>query len=249
MTNRFVIIVPARAASTRLPNKPMVQINGRSLISRIINLAQSSNAINSYIATDSIEIKNHAESLGANVVMTSDKHVSGMDRIAEAAKKIDLPLDTLILNLQGDEPFMPLQIINKLPMLVSKDAPITTACVSFNENMDINNPNEVKVVRSKSKKAIYFSRSVIPNSFTFDYKNYLKHLGIYAYTNETLQALSKLDQTENEKTERLEQLRFLDNGFNIYVEDFEFDAPIGIDTPDDLEAAIAFAKKMTDDAI
>ena len=114
MTNRFVIIVPARAASTRLPNKPMVQINGRSLISRIIDLAQSSNAINSYIATDSIEIKNHAESLGANVVMTSDKHASGMDRIAEAAKKIDLPLDTLILNLQGDEPFMPLQIINKL---------------------------------------------------------------------------------------------------------------------------------------
>jgi 3-deoxy-manno-octulosonate cytidylyltransferase (CMP-KDO synthetase) len=227
MTDRFVIIVPARAASTRLPNKPMMPIHGRSLISRIIDLAQSSNAINSYIATDSIEIKNHAESLGANVVMTSDKHASGMDRIAEAAKKIDLPLDTLILNLQGDEPFMPLQIINKLPMLVSKDAPITTACVSFNENMD---------------------RSVIPNSFTFDYKNYLKHLGIYAYTNETLQALSKLDQTENEETERLEQLRFLDNGFNIYVEDFEFDAPIGIDTPDDLEAAIAFAKEMTDDA-
>ena len=103
--------------------------------------------------------------------MTSEEHASGTDRIAEAAKKIDLPLNTLILNLQGDEPFMPLQIINKLPMLISKDAPITTACIRFNEKMDINNPNEVKVVRSKSKKAIYFSRSVIPNSFTFDYKN------------------------------------------------------------------------------
>ena len=91
-------------------------------------------------------------------------------------------------------------------MLISKDIPISTACISFNEKMDINNPKEVKVVRSKSKKAIYFSRSVIPNSFTFDYKNYLKHLGIYAYTNETLQALSKLDQTSNEKTEKLENI-------------------------------------------
>ncbi len=172
MTNRFVIIVPARAASTRLPNKPMISINGRSLISRIIDLAHSSNAINTYIATDNIEIKNHVESLGANVVMTSEEHASGTDRIAEAAKKIDLPMNTPILNLQGDEPFMPLQIINKLPMLVSKDAPISTACIGFNEKMDIKNPNEVKVVRSKSKKAIYFSRSVIPNSFSFDYKNY-----------------------------------------------------------------------------
>ena len=243
MINRFVIIVPARAASTRLPNKPMISINGRSLISRIIDLAHSSNAINTYIATDNIEIKNHVESLGANVVMTSEEHASGTDRIAEAAKKIDLPMNTPILNLQGDEPFMPLQIINKLPMLVSKDAPISTACIGFNEKMDIKNPNEVKVVRSKSKKAIYFSRSVIPNSFSFDYKNYLKHLGIYAYTNQTLQELSKLDQTANEKTERLEQLRFLDNGFNIFVEDFDYDTPIGIDTPEDLEAAITFAKK------
>ena len=243
MTDSFVIIVPARAGSTRLPNKPLAMINKSTVISRIIDLANSSDAASVYIATDSKDIADHCRSCGANVVMTSSDHVSGMDRIAEAAKKIDLPLDTLILNLQGDEPFMPLQIINKLPMLISKDAPIATACISFNENMDINNPNEVKVVRSKSKKAIYFSRSVIPNSFTFDYKNYLKHLGIYAYTNETLQALSKLDQTSNEKTEKLEQLRFLDNGFNIYVEDFKFDVPIGIDTPDDLEAAIAFAKK------
>ena len=243
MTNHFVIIIPARAASTRLPNKPMAMINGRSLISRIIDLAHSSNAINSYVATDSIDIKDHVESYGANVVMTSDEHQSGMDRIAEAAKKIDLPMNTPIVNLQADEPFMPLQIINKLPLLITKEAPISTACVSFNENMDVNNPNEVKVVRSKSKKAIYFSRSVIPNSFIFDYKNYLKHLGIYAYSNETLQTLSKLQPTENEKAERLEQLRFLDNGFNILVEDFEYDAPIGIDTPEDLEAAIAFAKK------
>ncbi len=243
MTDSFVIIVPARAGSTRLPNKPLAMINGRTLISRIIDLANSSNASNVYIATDSDEIKDHCESCGANVVMTSSNHISGMDRIAEAARILNLNLDTPIVNLQGDEPFMPVQIINQLPMLLTTDIPISTACIKFSSTMDFNSPHEVKVVRSRSKKAMYFSRSVIPNSFTAEYKNYLKHLGIYAYTNETLQALSKLKPTLNEESEKLEQLRFLDNGFNIIVEDFECESPIGIDTPEDLEAATIFANK------
>ena len=96
--------------------------------------------------------------------MTSSDHVSGMDRIAEAAKILDLPDDIPIVNLQGDEPFMPLEIINQLPMLLSDDIPISTACIKFTDNMDFNSPHEVKVVRSVSKKAIYFSRSVIPLS-------------------------------------------------------------------------------------
>tara|TARA_B100001996_G_scaffold161476_1_gene123132 strand:+ start:882 stop:1619 length:738 start_codon:yes stop_codon:yes gene_type:complete len=243
MTDSFVIIVPARAGSTRLPNKPLAMINGRTLISRIIDLANSSNASNVYIATDSDEIKDHCESCGANVVMTSSNHISGMDRIAEAARILNLNLDTPIVNLQGDEPFIPVQIINQLPMLLTTDTPISTACIKFSSTMDFNSPHEVKVVRSRSKKAMYFSRSVIPNSFTAEYKNYLKHLGIYAYTNETLQALSKLKPTLNEESEKLEQLRFLDNGFNIIVEDFECESPIGIDTPEDLEAATIFANK------
>ena len=243
MTDSFVIIVPARAGSTRLPNKPLAMINGRSVISRIIDLANSSNASNLYIATDSEEIKDHCESHGANIVMTSSDHISGMDRIAEAAKILDLPLGIPILNLQGDEPFMPVQIINQLPMILSTDTPISTACIKFSNAMDFSSPHEVKVVRALSKKAIYFSRAIIPNSFTADYKNYLKHLGIYAYTNETLQTLCKLKPTANEELEKLEQLRFLDNGFNIFVEDFECEAPISIDTPEDLEAAIIFAKK------
>ena len=243
MTDSFVIIVPARAGSTRLPNKPLVMINGRTLISRIIDLANSSNASNVYIATDSDEIKDHCESCGANLVMTSSNHISGMDRIAEAARILDLHQDTPIVNLQGDEPFMPVQIINQLPMLLTTDTPISTACIKFSSTIDFNSPHEVKVVRSRSKKAMYFSRSVIPNSFTAEYKNYLKHLGIYAYTNETLQALSKLKPTLNEESEKLEQLRFLDNGFNIIVEDFECESPIGIDTPEDLEAASIFANK------
>ena len=243
MINSFVIIVPARAGSTRLPNKPMAMINGCTVISRVIDLANTSNASNIYIATDSDEIKDHCESYGANVVMTSSDHISGMDRIAEAAKKLDLPNDVPIINLQGDEPFMPVQIINQLPMLLSINTPISTACIKFSNKMDFNSSHEVKVVRSLSKRAMYFSRAVIPNSFTAEYKNYLKHLGIYAYTNDTLQALSKLKPTANEELEKLEQLRFLDNGFNIIVEDFEYEVPIGIDTPEDLEAATIFAKQ------
>ena len=243
MTDSFAIMVPARAGSTRLPNKPLANINGKTVISRIIDLALSSNASNVYIATDSDEIKDHCESSGVNVVMTSSSHISGMDRIAEAAKTLDLPDDIPIVNLQGDEPFMPIEIINQLPMLLSDDVPISTACIKFTKNMDFNSPHEVKVVRSVSKTAIYFSRSVIPNPSNSGSQNHLKHLGIYAYTNKTLQALSALKPTANEESEKLEQLRFLDNGFDIFVQDFKCEAPISIDTPEDLEAARAFAKK------
>jgi 3-deoxy-manno-octulosonate cytidylyltransferase (CMP-KDO synthetase) len=243
MTDSFAIMVPARAGSTRLPNKPLANINGKTVISRIIDLALSSNASNVYIATDSDEIKGHCESSGVNVVMTSSSHISGMDRIAEAAKILDLPDDIPIVNLQGDEPFMPIEIINQLPMLLSDDVLISTACIKFTKNMDFNSPHEVKVVRSVSKTAIYFSRSVIPNQSNPGSQNHLKHLGIYAYTNKTLQALSALKPTANEESEKLEQLRFLDNGFDIFVQDFKCEAPIGIDTPEDLEAARAFAKK------
>ncbi|MDA8526479.1 3-deoxy-manno-octulosonate cytidylyltransferase [Gammaproteobacteria bacterium] len=244
MTDSFVIIVPARAGSSRLPNKPLAIINERTVISRIIDLANSSAAASVYIATDSNDIADHCRSLGANVVMTSSDHVSGMDRIAEAAKKLNLPDDISIVNLQGDEPFMPLEIINQLPKLINNDVPISTACIQFTDNMDFNSPHEVKVVRSISKKAMYFSRSVIPHSFNSDSQNYLKHIGIYAYSNKTLQALSALKPTTNEESEKLEQLRFLDNGFDIFVQDFECEAPIGIDTPEDLEAANIFAKKF-----
>ena len=243
MTDSFAIMVPARAGSTRLPNKPLANINGKTVISRIIDLALSSNASNVYIATDSDEIKDHCESSGVNVVMTSSSHISGMDRIAEAAKTLNLPDDIPIVNLQGDEPFMPIEIINQLPMLLSDDVLISTACIKFTKNMDFNSPHEVKVVRSVSKTAIYFSRSVISNPSNPGSQNHLKHLGIYAYTNKTLQALSALKPTANEESEKLEQLRFLDNGFDIFVQDFKCEAPIGIDTPEDLEAAIAFAKK------
>ena len=242
MNDHFVIIVPARAGSTRLPNKPLAMINGKSLIGRVIDLARSSEASDVYIATDNTDIKLHSESQGAQVVMTSSDHVSGMDRVAEAANILKLDSDTPIVNLQGDEPFMPLEILNTLSKLVSLNTPIATACVKFKDKNQIQNPNEVKVVRSLSKRAMYFSRSPIPYDVEQNHANYLKHLGIYAYTNQTLQELSKLKISSNERQEKLEQLRFLDNGFKIYVQDFECESPIGIDTPEDLIAANKFAE-------
>jgi len=242
MNDHFVIIVPARAGSTRLPNKPLALINGKTLINRIITLAKSSDASEVYIATDDLEIRKHSESHGAQVVMTSPDHISGMDRVAEAANTLKLDLGIPIVNLQGDEPFMPLEILNTLPKFLNPDTPIATACIKFKDIKQVKNQHEVKVVRSLSNKAMYFSRSPIPNEFTQNYDNYLKHLGIYAYTNHTLQKLSRLKVSANEQQEKLEQLRFLDNGFNIYVQDFKCESPIGIDTPEDLIAANKFAE-------
>ena len=242
MADEFVIIVPARAGSSRLPNKPLAQINGKSLLERVLDLAQSSNAKATFIATDNKKIKEHAEAIGATVTMTREDHISGLDRVAEAANILELPDETRILNLQGDEPFMPLAIINSLTSHLSKDLSIATACVPLTDRKLLEDPNEVKVVRSLSKRAMYFSRSIIPNEFTSGYDSYLKHLGIYAYENKTLQELTALQPTANELQEKLEQLRFLDHGYNIFVEDYPYESPIGIDTPADLERAIEFSK-------
>ena len=242
MADEFVIIVPARAGSSRLPNKPLAQINGKSLLERVLDLAQSSNAKATFIATDNKKIREHAEAIGATVIMTREDHISGLDRVAEAANILELPDETRILNLQGDEPFMPLAIINSLTSHLSKDLSIATACVPLTDRKLLEDSNEVKVVRSLSKRAMYFSRSVIPNEFTSGYDSYLKHLGIYAYENKTLQELTALQPTANELQEKLEQLRFLDHGYNIFVEDYPYESPIGIDTPADLERAIEFSK-------
>ena len=237
MKNNFIIIIPAHAGSVRLPNKPLTMIQGKSLISRVFELAKRSNASAIYIATDSEKINDHAKSFGADVIMTSSNHKSGMDRIAEAGKILNLEPGSLIINLQGDEPFMPLEIINTLSTFVNSNNQIATACVPIKDKNILNNPNEVKVVRSLSKRAMYFSRSIIPYEFINNFNNYFKHLGIYAYSFKTLQELTQLEQTDNEIYEKLEQLRFLDNGYNIFIQNYDYESVIGIDTLEDLKLA------------
>ena len=237
MKNNFIIIIPAHAGSVRLPNKPLTMIQGKSLISRVFELAKRSNASAIYIATDSEKINDHAKSFGADVIMTSSNHKSGMDRIAEAGKILNLEPGSLIINLQGDEPFIPLEIINTLSTFVNSNNQIATACVPIKDKNILNNPNEVKVVRSLSKRAMYFSRSIIPYEFINNFDNYFKHLGIYAYSFKTLQELTQLEQTDNEIYEKLEQLRFLDNGYNIFIQNYDYESVIGIDTSEDLKLA------------
>ena len=237
MKNNFIIIIPAHAGSVRLPNKPLTMIQGKSLISRVFELAKRSNASAIYIATDSEKINDHAKSFGADVIMTSSNHKSGMDRIAEAGKILNLELGSLIINLQGDEPFMPLEIINTLSTFVNSNNQIATACIPIKDKNILNNPNEVKVVRSLSKRAMYFSRSIIPYEFINNFNNYFKHLGIYAYSFKTLQELTQLEQSDNEIYEKLEQLRFLDNGYNIFIQNYDYESVIGIDTLEDLKLA------------
>ena len=146
--------------------------------------------------------------------------------------------------LQGDEPMVTPEMIESAvrPLINDDRIKVSNLMATMGSIAEHEDPNEVKVVRSLSKRAMYFSRSVIPNEFTSSYDNYLKHLGIYAYQNKTLQELSALQPTSNELQEKLEQLRFLDHGYNIFVEDYACEPPIGIDTPADLERAIMFSR-------
>ena len=190
---KTAIIIPSRMSSKRFPNKPMAKINGIPMIERVWKQGINSKIGEVYVACCEDEVFDLISSKGGKAIMTDPNLPSGTDRVFAAFNLLDNKDEyESIINLQGDEPFMPVQIINQLPMLLSIDTPISTACIKLSNKMDFNSPHEVKVVRSLSKKAMYFSRAVIPNSFSAEHKNYLKHLGIYAYTNDTLQTLSKL---------------------------------------------------------
>ena len=241
MSNEFVIIIPSRLGSTRLPKKPLADIAGKSLIQRVHETALKTNARDVFIATDSNEIFDHVKNFTDNVLMTSDAHISGTDRIHEAANKLNLDSDEVILNLQGDEPFIPINLVNKLAMSFNSSIyDIGTVITKFNDIEDIKNPNSVKESISNSNKALYFSRSVIPNNFVNGTTDYFRHIGLYAYNKSTLDRLINLAPTSLELSEKLEQLRFIENGFTIDTLIHEGQIPSGIDTAEDLELAIDF---------
>ena len=181
--------------------------------------------------------------------MTSSDHISGMDRIAEAAKKLDLPDDVPIINLQGDEPLMPENIMIETGNSIRANINIATAACALSDINEITDPNNVKVVTTNNNYAHYFSRSVIHHSNEFSDITYYQHLGIYSYNRGILQELANLDVTYLEKTERLEQLRFLDHGYKIYVNKYDHPAPIGIDTEKDYKKSLDLAKCLYDSGI
>lgn len=231
------IIIPARYASTRFPGKPLVLIQGKPMIQHVYEKASQANADKVVVATDDERILNCVLSFGGRAVMTSPTLPSGTDRCGEAARLLKLGSDDVIVNVQGDEPFITKEVIN---LLISKfDNPqvsIATLTTPITNPAEINDPNKVKLVFDKNDRAIYFSRYSIPylrNKEQVNQYTFYKHIGIYAYRHQTLQELIKLPESTLEKCEKLEQLRWIENGYSIYVSECQYNG-IGIDTPEDL---------------
>ena len=239
---KFIGIIPARYASTRFPGKPLAEICGKTVIRRVYEQARK--ALDTVVvATDDERIYNDVESFGGKVVMTRPDHKCGTDRCLEAYQGITTPIwreqndkDTVIINIQGDEPFIqPEQIESLMACFDRPDTDIATLVQPFAEDKNaIENPNSPKVNWDvETQEAKMFSRKVIAAS---DGK-YYKHIGIYAYRADVLSKITTLPQSPLEKAERLEQLRWLENGYKIRV-GVTSQSTIGIDTPEDLEKAI-----------
>lgn len=233
-------IIPARYASTRFPGKPLVEIAGRTMLQRVYDQACKAQLLSEVvIATDDQRIYDHALSFGARVFFTSDQHLSGTDRCAEVAAQF--PKYDIIVNIQGDEPFIaPAQIDAVVePFLQSNAIDIATLAKKIDTGEALFNPNVVKVVRDLEGKALYFSRSPIPylrkypESEWADQGLHYKHIGLYSYRRTTLLELTLIPPGIYEQAESLEQLRWLEAGFRIYVGLTTLET-IGIDTPEDL---------------
>jgi len=229
MNESIYILIPSRIGSTRIKNKPLVDINGESLIQRVFKNALSISP-NTYVATDSELIKDNLLNISSNVIMTSE-HISGTDRIYEAASKLNLPNDTFILNLQGDEPFIPKELIDQvINDFNENDCDVITVSTTIKSKDDISNPNCVLVETDKDMYAENFVR--VPDSdLTI---NPLRHIGIYGYSFKTLNSLVNLEPTKSELEFKLEQLRFLENNYTIYVSHYDENMPNGIDTEQDV---------------
>ena len=245
---KFIGIIPARYASTRFPGKPLADMNGKPMIQRVYE--QVKDVLDSVcVATDDIRIENAVKAFGGQVVMTSDQHRSGTDRCYEAYQKIGEGYD-VIVNIQGDEPFIhPEQIQTIKTCFADANTQIATLVKPFRSDDDFEsslfNPNSPKVVLNKNNEAKYFSRSIIPYIRGKKYTEWLpshtfyKHIGLYAYRAQVLKEITQLPQSALELAESLEQLRWLENGYKIKVGITEQET-IGIDTPEDMEKALAF---------
>ena len=241
---KFIAVIPARYASTRFPGKPLAVLGGKTVIQRVYEQAVSV-LPEAYVATDDERIFQAVEAFGGRAVMTRADHKSGTDRIEEAVEKIATDAD-VIINIQGDEPFIqPSQIETLMQLFDDPATQIGTLGKRFETIDAMRNPNSPKIVTDRRGFALYFSRSVIPyirgieaDEWLTHYP-FLKHLGIYAYRREVLAEVTRLPQSALEKAESLEQLRWLENGYRIRVGITDVET-VGIDTPEDLARAEAF---------
>jgi len=234
-----MIIIPARIGSTRFPSKVTADIMG---IPMVIRTAQAVRQLDSVvIATDSEEIVGLAESHGFRAVMTSEHHKSGTDRIHEAARKLELPDDEIIINVQADEPFIEHEVVERVYELtrarVDGESILAASAYKRINNPEADDPNLVKVVTDAEEIALYFSRAKIPYPRDHHFDDYKGHLGLYGYTMASLNRYCSLDPSALEEIEKLEQLRILAHGYRIAMVEVKTES-FGIDTPEDLQRAI-----------
>ena len=245
---RFTGIIPARYASARFPGKPLALIGGMTMIERVYRQA-SLVLEETWVATDDERIREAVTAFGGKVVMTSPEHRSGTDRCAEAATVVtDGSENNIIINIQGDEPFIrPEQIRTLMDCFTGNEVMIATLIRRVEPNEDLFNPNQPKVIVRKNMDAICFSRSVIPffrDSPADEWilkHTYYKHIGLYGYRASTLRELTLLPRSPLEKAESLEQMRWIENGYSIRCAVTPWES-IGIDTPEDLDRAARMLK-------
>ena len=241
-------IIPARYKSNRFPGKPLARINGKPMIQHVVERALQVSILSKVcVATDDARIAEAVVDFGGDVVMTRENHVSGTDRLAEAAEKIGLAEGDIVVNIQGDQPFFPGRVVEQVavPLLDDPDLDMSTLIYKIVRKEEINDPNHVKTVFDRDHFALYFSRSAIPfqrNPEEASVPTYYKHLGFYAYRKRFLLEYVALPEGEWERFEKLEQLRALENGYKIKVVLTEHDS-VEVDTEEELQRVAELMKQ------
>jgi len=234
-----MIIIPARIGSSRFPNKVLANIDGMPMVIR--TAMRVSNIDDVVIATDSQDVIDIAKTYNFHAVLTSTEHQSGTDRIYEASQILGLDKDEIIINVQGDEPFIETKVVQAIYNLTEKnrnnDKIMMNSCYKLISNPEADDPNIVKVVTDESDIALYFSRAKIPYPRDHHFNNYKGHLGIYGFTVQSLEKFCKLSPAPLENIEKLEQLRTQYYGYEVAMIEVESES-FGIDTPEDLEKAL-----------
>ena len=239
--SRAVGIIPARWSSTRFQGKPLYHIAGKPLLRHVLERCLHASALDSVIiATDDMRIANAAFDWGAEIALTSPRHHSGTDRVAEVAKKATE--FAYIINIQGDEPLVDPRLINRLvsKLRSNRKIDIVTAAHPFSDPAEAASPHQVKVVVDRAGRALYFSRATVPYARNFSQTRYLRHQGIYGFRREALLQFVKWKSAPLERAESLEQLRALENGVKVHVLVTKHGSP-GVDTPED---AMALEQKL-----
>jgi len=236
---KVIAVIPARLGSTRLPRKMLREIQGRPLVTWVYGAVRSCARLDEVVvATDSKEILEACRRNSCNALLTSDKHRSGTDRVHEISEKVAADV---YINVQGDEPMVRAEQIDTIVELMTRNEVAVGTLKTPARPEDVSNPNAVKVVTDLSGRALYFSRATIPHDRDSTSPKYFKHLGIYAYRKPALDRFVALSESSLERAERLEQLRFLENGIPIYAAETPFDS-IGVDTEEDFVRVQALLK-------